>query len=131
MSINTDAVTGYDESELADFDAFWEGQNRKGKPVKIMGELVHLPPSLPLQFELEARKLQRSKREKDMRKLVGILFGPDALARWSEKGMDLEQFMVLLAWAPQVVAGKNVSIAEVAAEVAAANAPGKDAADPS
>lgn len=107
-----------DNLGVEDFDAFWSARDRKGKTTTIMGETVTLPPSLPLQFELEARKLQRSKRDKDVRKLVGILFGPDMLDRWVAKGMDLEQFSVLLAWAPQVIAGAKVTLAEVAAELA-------------
>lgn len=118
------------EDELEDFDAFWQGQARKPKTTRIAGQLVQLPPSLPLQFELEARKLQRSKSEKDVRKLLAILFGKDAMERFAEGGMDLEQFQVLLAWAPRVIAGQHVTLAEVAAEVAAANAKGETEADP-
>lgn len=116
-------TTDVDGDDLADFDAFWRGQNRKGKRARIAGEVVQLPPSLPLQFELEARKLQHSKREQDVHKLLTILgFPEDAQDRWAEAGMDLEQFQVLLAWAPRYIAGQNVTLAQVAAEVAEAQA---------
>lgn len=104
---------------VEDFDAFWASRKRKDRATTIMGVATKLPPSLPLQFEMEAKRLSRSKRDKDVRKLVGILFGEDALAKWSERGMDLEQFMVLLAWAPRAIAGQPVTLAEVADEVAA------------
>lgn len=118
-------MSEHDEHELddnlTDFDGFWSARDRKAKRLRIMGETIELPPSLPLQFELEARKLQRSKRDKDVRKLVGILFGADKLEAWAEKGLDLEQFQVLLAWAPRAIAGQAVTLAQVAAEVAEAN----------
>ena len=57
-----------------------------------------------------------------MRKLVAILFGADQLERWAGKGMDLEQFQVLLAWAPRVIAGQPITLAEVRAELAKAQA---------
>lgn len=110
--------TPTDES-TEDFDAFWAKQTRKAKTTTIAGHKVTLPASLPLQFELEARKLQRSKRDKDVRKLVAILFGQDSYEKFAAGGMDLEQFKVLLAWAPQVIAGHTVTLAEVAAKVAA------------
>lgn len=105
---------------LEDFDAFWSSRKRKRKATPIMGEVVTLPSSLPLQFELEARKVQRSRKDKDVRKLVAILFGEDALERWAKRGMDMEQFMVLLAWAPRAIAGDPVTLQEVADEVAKA-----------
>ena len=115
--------------QTEDFDAFWAQRERKRKSTTVMGVAVELPASLPLQFELEARRLQRSKRDKDVRTLVGILFGADALDTWTAKGMDLEQLMVLLAWAPQVLSGQDVSLAEVADQVAKANAK-SETADP-
>ena len=107
--------------QTEDFDAFWSARERKQKSTTIMGETITLPPALPLQFELEARRLARSKRDQDVRKLVAILFGQDTFTKWAEKGMDLEQFQVLLAWAPQVIAGNDVTLAEVAEQVAKAD----------
>lgn len=122
----TDQATETDPTEggFEDFDAFWASRDRKRKTTNIMGQLVTLPASLPLQFELEAKRLARSKRDKDVRKLVGILFGEDMLAGWAERGMDLEQFQVLLAWAPQVIAGEHVTLAQVADQLAEAEVAG-------
>lgn len=109
-----------DES-LEDFDAFWTGHDKRTRTrVKIMGQIIELPKALPLQFELEARRLQRSKSDDDVRKLVGILFGADAMEKWAEAGMDLDQFKVLLAWGPRRIAGEHVTFGQVAAEVAEA-----------
>lgn len=112
-------TTETDHDSVEDFDAFWSMQDRKRPATTIMGQRVELPASLPLQFEMEARRLQRSRKDKDVRKLVAILFGQDQYERWAEAGMDLEQFMVLLAWAPAVIAGQPVTLAEVAAKVRA------------
>lgn len=120
MSENT-ALPDLDPVEgTEDFDAFWDQLDRKGKVTTIMGERVTLPPAIPLQFELEAKRVQRSKKPEDIKRLVAILFGDGTLKRWSEKGMDQHQFMVLLAWAPRVIAGVPVTLAEVDAEVRAA-----------
>lgn len=115
--------TPVDDNGVEDFDAFWDGQDRPTKPVKIMGEVIHLPPAIPLEFELLAKRLEKRSDDKAVRRLVACLFGADTLDRWAEAGMDAEQFQVLLAWAPQRIAGGTMSLAEVAAKIAEANAP--------
>ncbi|WP_408895944.1 hypothetical protein ACJ5H2_13590 [Nocardioides sp. R1-1] len=114
-----------DESEddlYEDMDAFWNSQNRRAHSFKLGGRSYTLPPALPLQFEFEARRLQSSKRDKDVTKLVAILFGQDSYEQMASDGVDIDQFRVLLAWAPRVLAGKKVTLAEVAAEVAKGDA---------
>ncbi len=82
-----------------DFEAFWKAKRRKGSQLrKVFGADVVLPPSLPLQFEVEARKVQTSKDPEDTKRMVGILFGADAMDIWTAAGMDLDQFAVLLMW---------------------------------
>lgn len=125
-----------DEHGTEDFDAFWAARKRTRRSTKIMGQLVTLPPSIPLQFEMEARRLERSKTDQDVQHLVGILFGPDALDGWIEAGLDAEQFAVLLAWAPGAITGSGMTLAEVADHIAASVAADTDtdedeSADPS
>jgi hypothetical protein len=112
--------TPVDADGVEDFDAFWDQQNRKGARVRIMGEVVQLPPAMPLQFQLESQRLDTSEDDDDVRRVVGLLFGSDAIDRWAEAGMDLQQFRVLLAWAPQRIQGGTMSLAEVAARLAEA-----------
>lgn len=120
-----------DDADLDDFDAFWESQDkRKRRGVKIGGEWYELPKALPLQFDLEARKLAKSRKDEDVTKLVSILFGQDSYERFAAAGMDIDQFRVLLAWAPRRIMGHNVTLAQVAAEVAEQDATEGDA-DPS
>lgn len=86
-------------AETEDFDAFWSAQDRKPTTLRnVFGVDVTLPPSLPLRFEVEARKVQDSKGEDDTKRMVAILFGDDAMDTWTERGMDIEQFAVLLMW---------------------------------
>lgn len=103
-----------DEYGTEDFDAFWSSRTRRVRKTRVMGQDVILPPALPLRFEMEARRVERSKSEEDVRRLVGILFGEDALDGWIERGMDSEQFAVLLAWGPRKIAGHDITLAEVA-----------------
>jgi hypothetical protein len=123
---NTEPVeydpTPVDENGVEDFDAFWETVAADPIPVKIRGQVFHLPPALPLQFELEAQRLSKSKKDKDVRHLVALLFGQDGYKRLAAAGVDTAQFGVLLAWAPQRIGGGNMSMAETAAEIAKAEA---------
>lgn len=116
--------TPVDADGVEDFDAFWETQDRKRPTVRIMGELVHLPPAMPLQAELLMNKLERRSDERSVRKVVAVLYGPDQMDRWAGAGMDGEQFNVLLAWTVQKLNGGSLSMAEVRARLAEAEAGG-------
>jgi hypothetical protein len=82
-----------------DFDAFWSGVGRKATSLRnVFGVDVTLPAALPLRFEVEARAVADSQDPDNTKRMVGILFGEDALDRWTAAGMDIEQFAVLLLW---------------------------------
>lgn len=99
--------------ETEDFDQFWAQQNRTGPVLRnVFGVDVQLPASMPLRFEVEARRVARSQSEDDTRRLVGLLFGEHALDRWVESGMDAEQFAVLLLWGSARVSGTAMTLAE-------------------
>lgn len=117
--VTYDRADAADEYGTEDFDAFWSARDRKHRRTRIRGHVVDLPASLPLQFEMEARRLEKSKDFEDVKRLVGILVGPDALAAWIKSGLDAEQFGVLLAWLPQVITlGDDApTLAEVAAKL--------------
>ena len=114
--------TPVDEDGVEDFDAFWQRQDRRGPRVRIAGEVVDLPPAIPLEFELLAKRMAAKADDKSVRRCVAVLFGADRIDAWAAAGMDSEQFKVLLAWAPQRIAGNDVSLAEVAAIIAKAEA---------
>lgn len=112
--------TPVDEDGVEDFDAYWSSVERTGPRVRVAGVVIDLPPAIPLEFDLLAKRMAKSNSEVHIKRLLAILFGGATLEQWAEAGMDLEQFKVLLAWAPQRIAGSDVSVAEVAAKVKAA-----------
>lgn len=110
----------YDDTGAEDFDAFWQEHDAKRKPrtIKVAGEVIELPRALPLAFQLETKRAERSEDIGDVRKLIGLLFGSDRLDHWIESGMDDEQFQVLLAYTPAKVQGSDITMAEAAEFVA-------------
>ena len=119
---------------VEDFDAFWQRDPERVQ-VKIMGDVVALPSSLPLAFEMEARRLARVKGTEGavVRRLLTLLGFPEGtLQAWVDKGMTVEQLQVLLAWAPARIAGHPVTFEEVRAQLRATTEddtdgdPGKD-----
>jgi hypothetical protein len=117
-AIENDDAEPFDADSLEDFDAFWREQseqgNRRNLTTTIMGEQVTLPPAVPILFDLESKRLAKSKSLSDMKRLVSILFGEGAMERWARKGMDADQFAVLIAWAPLRIAGQEVTLRQVA-----------------
>lgn len=88
-----------EEAEGEDFEAFWAELDRQGTKIRnVFGVDVELPPALPLKFEVAAQTLNRSKDPDDTRKMIGLLFGEGALQQWTDRGMDLDQFGVILMW---------------------------------
>lgn len=130
--LETPAVDESEDDDLfEDMDAFWDSQKRRSRSFKLRGRTYELPPAIPLQFELEARRLKRSKRTEDITKLVSILFGADSYELMAGDGVDIDQFRVLLAWAPRKLTGDPVTLEQVAAEVAAGDAKSEADTDPS
>lgn len=117
--------TPVDDEGVEDFDAFWSQQDRPGTPVRIAGELIVLPPALPLQTEMLTKRLARRSDEKSVRKLLSTLYGEDRLDAWAEAGKDADWLQVLLAWTIQRIGGGKLSMAEVAAKVAEAEGSGE------
>lgn len=112
--------TPVDADGVEDFDAFWSSRERKRNAIRIQGEVVELPAALPMQFELEARRHAASTDETVVRRLVSLLFGADLVDKWAEGGMDAEQFRVLLAYVPARLSGADLTMAQVADQLAAA-----------
>lgn len=105
--------TPVDADGVEDFDAFWQSQDRKGVTIRVMGETIELPPAMPLEVELLAKRLQRRSDAKSVRRLLTALYGSDRTVKWAEAGMDTEQFQVLLAYTMHRLGGGDKSMAEV------------------
>lgn len=119
--------TPVDADGAEDFDAFWEQHDEKRvRPTaRIMGELIELPPALPLQTEMLMQRLQRRNDNASVRQLLASLYREDRLDQWAEAGMDGDKLQVLLAWTIQRINGGTLSMAEVAAKIAEAEASGE------
>lgn len=99
-------------AEVADFDEFWSAKQRKGLHFRIRGVDCELPPRMPVQFELEARRMENSTDGDDVKRLVGLLVGRKSLDRLLDAGLDEDEFSVLLLWATCNLKGKPMSISE-------------------
>lgn len=106
--------------EVADFDAFFAEQaepEKQGQPVLLFGRTYTLPPSLPALFTLQLQRVQHSARPDDIRRLLGSLFGPDAVDHWTETGMTDRQLGIVLVYATSNVAEPGSVSMERAAEL--------------
>lgn len=109
-----------DGVEVADFDAFFAEQAEpelKGVPLRLYGRTYTLPPTLPALFTLQLHRVQHSARPEDIRRLLGSLFGPDAVDHWTEAGMSDRHLGIVLLWATANVAEPGVVSMERAAQL--------------
>lgn len=107
--------TPVDAEGIEDFDAFWSAQDREHITIRVAGENIALPPAMPLEVELLAKRLRRRSDAKAVKRMLTALFGEDRTEKWAEAGMDAEQFQVLLAYTMHRLQGGEKSMAEVAA----------------
>lgn len=101
--------------DAEDFDKFWATAQRREISLKnVMGVDVVLPPTLPLIFQAEQKRLKNAAPDDDkaIGRLVGLLFGQDAYQRWVAAGMDIEQFGVLLMWGVANCSGNYMTLSE-------------------
>lgn len=121
-----DPATPDDLEDHTDFDAFWRKQTKKKKPaptVTICGQKITLPRSLPLQFQLEATRQEKlPKKKQDPFPLLMILIGERQVKKLARAGLDLDMFMILIAWLPARISGSDMTLEEVAAELEKKNA---------
>jgi hypothetical protein len=93
--------------DVADFDAFFAEQaepERRGVPLRLYGRTYTLPPTLPALYMLQLHRVMHSARPEDIRRLLGSLFGPEAVDDWAEAGMDDRKLGIVLMWATANVA---------------------------
>lgn len=127
----TAAATEYDPTPVTDdgvedFDAFWSSLGRKGTVIRVMGEDIELPPSLPLEVELVSKRMMRQRATAaSVKRLLVLLFGEDRTETWAKAGMDTEQLQVLLAYTMHKVGGGTMSMAEVRTRLLESEAAGE------
>lgn len=106
--------------EVADFDAFFEETSEpepEGVPLKLYGRTYVLPGTLPALFSLQLHRVRNSARPEDIRRLLGALFGPDAVDHWTERGMSNRKLGIVLLWSTANVAEPDSVSMERAAEL--------------
>ncbi|MFZ3569281.1 hypothetical protein ACNYS0_20225 [Streptomyces sp. BH034] len=106
--------------EVADFDAFFAEQAEpepQGIPLRLFGRTYTLPGTLPALFALQLHRVQHSSRPEDVRRLLGALFGPDAVDHWTERGMSDRKLGIVLLWATANVAEPDSVSMQRAAEL--------------
>ncbi|MEV0115537.1 hypothetical protein AB0H77_20215 [Streptomyces sp. NPDC050844] len=89
------------EAEVADFDAFFAEhatEPRFGAVLRLYGREYVLPTSLPVLFTIQMERVKDSDNADDIRRLLAVLFGPDALDEWAEHGMTDRQLGIVLLW---------------------------------
>lgn len=106
--------------DVADFDAFFAEQaepEKQGVPLRLYGRGYTLPSTLPALFAMQLHRVQHSARAEDIRRLLGSLFGPDAVDHWTENGMDDRRLSVVLMWSTANVAEPGSVSMQRAAEM--------------
>jgi hypothetical protein len=89
-------------AETADFDAYRALQAPTTLGVKIRGRVFHLPKQAPLSFTLETERQKSGSGRmttEDLRRMVTMLFGPQALDHIVESGYDHDDLGILIMYA--------------------------------
>lgn len=112
-------------ADVGSFDAFWAEVSGSGTET-IRGVEVTIPTDVPIAMELRIQQLQESESEQDVRELIGLLFGGDALDQWAAAGMGLRELQTVLTWGVARASGVEMSFREAYDTVtAAASSEGK------
>lgn len=86
-------------AQTADFDRWRASRDTRSRiGITIGGREYRLPKQPPLMFTLERQRLQGELTEDDVRRLVGLLYGENALDEFAEAGLDHDDLGVLLLW---------------------------------
>lgn len=109
-----------DGADTQSWDDYWAANTPKQATEIICGVEVLVPQDMPLNLAARLEELEQSESEDDLHELVGLLFGEGALADWQDAGMTVRQFQVALAWGIAHANGQDISFAEAAARVQAA-----------
>ncbi len=108
-----------DVDELEDFDAYWakHGTAVEVRRARICGVEVEVPNDLPLEVEVILQRNGGELRDRELDRVIDLMFGEDVLALWIENGMTRGQFPVVCAWALANAEGRPITFAEAAEKV--------------
>jgi hypothetical protein len=105
-------------AESEDFERFWDSRKVKAPKAlrNVLGIDLVLPPSLPLSFEIESRRLQDSSDPRDVARMFDLLFGEGRYDELVARGMDADRFGVILMWGTLNSNGIDITLAEANAK---------------
>jgi hypothetical protein len=114
-------------AEPDSFDAFWAEVEAAAAPPRmeiILGVTVQVPTRMTLRTRRALDGIDMgAASEAEVRKVVGDLFGADALDAWVDAGMDDRQFGVVLAWGMASAMGRDITWREAYEAVTKGKAP--------
>lgn len=116
------------QSEHESFDAFWTEVEASRTPEyeTIRGVRVRVPNSgdMTLRFKRDLSQMDMGDvSEDEAQRVVGELFGAEALESWVDAGMSEEQFGVVMAWGMARASGKKITWREAYDAVIEGKAP--------
>lgn len=105
--------------ELEDFDVFWEkhGTQVEVRRARICGVNVEVPSDLPLEVEVILQRNSGQLQNRDLDRVIDLIFGEDVLSLWIANGMTRSQFPIVCAWALANAEGRRITFEEAAEKV--------------
>jgi hypothetical protein len=97
-------------AEVDDFDTFWSSQNAV-KPARIRGRVVTPPTDVPLALLNQLDQVEGSTELDDIKRVLAVAYGEPVVDHWSDAGMGVREFQVVLAWTGAAMRGKPVDFA--------------------
>lgn len=93
-------------AKFVDFDAFWEEtkpEEAEPKQIKVFGEVIDLPTTLPARIMLKAMRYQEDQERSFVERVdawlddLRLLVGMDRVEAWLDKGIDVAKIAQLYA----------------------------------
>jgi len=100
------AFGGGNVAKFVDFDAFWEEtkpEEAEPKRIKVFGEVIDLPTTLPARIMLKAMRYQEDQDRSFVERVdawlddLRLLVGADRVEAWLDKGIDVAKIAQLYA----------------------------------
>lgn len=101
-----------------DFDAFFAEKKREPLVMKIFGEEIKLPPSMPAIVVLKLTRLHKQYGDdavipqSELLEMAVSILGEETLQRLCAKGLDIEQLGEIIKWAFAEYTGGNLEAEE-------------------
>lgn len=93
-----------------DFDKYWSEQEKKAAgTIKVMGETIELPSSIPAKIMIETLRAKKEGKEDfneiQVLNMAEATFTPERIDKWMNNGMTVEQISDLIEYVAKLYAG--------------------------